>query len=257
MESDLTESALFYKVWAWADKNRKQLLYGLVALAVVGVILAFYFAHASEKQNDASSALSKLTARVSPTTSEPTPESLLKVANDFPGTDAAQRAILLAAGNLFAAGKYDEALAQFQKFKQDYKDSPLSAQAALGVAASYDALGKTNEAISAYQNVADRYSNQNVAPQARLGLARLLEAQGKLKEARAQLEELTRSYPGTITSQAAMRLQELNAAHPELEATNRVTVPPSNTLLAPPTNQTPAVTMPKTSAIPTLNIPAH
>jgi len=223
MESDVTQSALFYKLWAWGDKNKKQLLWGLVALVAAGIVIAFWLAHQSEKQNDANDALSKLTSRgFSPATPVATPEALLKVASDYSDTDAGQRALLLAAADLFAAGKYDEAQAQFQKFQQQYGSSPLVPQAALGVAACYDAQGKTNDAVSGYQVVADRYQTQNVAPQAKLALARLLEAQGNFKEARLNLEEITRTYPGTVNSEAAMRLQQLNAAHPEvLETTNR------------------------------------
>jgi predicted negative regulator of RcsB-dependent stress response len=222
MESDVTQSALFYKLWAWGDKNRKQLLYGVVALVVLLIAIAFWLAHQNETQNDANDALSKLTSRqTSSSTPAASPDSLLKVASDYAGTEAAQRALLLAATDLFAAGKYDEAQTQFQKFLQQYAGSPLAAQAALGMAASYDAQNKTNDAVTAYQGVVDRYQTQNVAPQARLALARLQAAQGKVKEARNNLEELSRSNPGTITSQAGLMLQELNAAHPELEPTNK------------------------------------
>jgi TolA-binding protein len=223
MESDVTQSALFYKLWAWGDKNKKQLLWGFVAVVALGIGIAFWLAHQSEKQNDANDVLSKLTSRgFSASVAPATPEAFLKVASDYPDTDAGQRALLLAAGDLFAAGKYDEAQTQFQKFMQQYNTSPLLPQAALGIAACYDALGKTNDALSAYQGVADRYQNQNVFPQAKLGLARLLEGQGKFKEARVALEEMVRTSSGSVRTEAAMRLQELNTAHPEmLETTNR------------------------------------
>jgi TolA-binding protein len=221
MESDATESALLYKLWAFGERNKKQLLWGLIALVVVGLGVAFWLAHQSELQNDASDALSKLTNQgLSSRAAEPTPEALLKVAADYANTAAGQRALLLGAADLFDAGKYDEAQAQFQKFLKDYSDSPLMAQAALGSAACLDAQGKTNDAASAYQSVIDRYPTQNVVPQARLSLARLLEAQGKVKEARSNLEEILHSSAGTITSEAAAHLQELNRAHPEETATN-------------------------------------
>ena len=219
MESDVTQSALFYKLWAWGDKNKKQLLRGLIGLALVGVVAAFWLAHKNETQNDANYALSKV-MNPAGTPITPSADSLLKVASDYPGTDASQRALLLAAGDLFASGKYDVAQAQFQKFVQENNGSPLVSQAALGIAACYDAQGKTNDAVSAYENVVNRYQGQNVVPQAKLGLGRLQEAQGKFKEARTSYEELTRSYPGTISSEAALRLQELNAAHPESHPTN-------------------------------------
>lgn len=223
MEAEITESALFYKLWAWGDKNKKQLLWGGIAVVVVGLGIAFWLVHQNEKQNDANSALSKLTGQAA--MSQETPlnaESLLKVTADYPDTDAGQRALLLGASELFGAGKFDEAQARFQQFIKDYSESPLMSQAAFGVAACYDAQGKTNDAVSAYQSVVDRYPNQNVTPQAKLALGRLREAQGKYTEARSNLQDVERSSQGTIASEAASLLLELNAAHPETsESTNR------------------------------------
>jgi TolA-binding protein len=228
MESDLTQSALFYKLWAWGDKNRKQLLWGLIALIVVGIGVAFWLAHQSEKQNEANDALSKLTSQgVVSGKAEPAPDAMLKVATDYPDTAAGQRALLLGAASLFDAGKYDEAQARFQQFIKDNSDSPFVSQAAYGIAASLDAEGKTNDAVSSYQSIVDRYQNQNVAPQAKLALARLLEGQGKFSEARNNLEDILRSTQGTTASEAAGLLEQLNAAHPEpvQVATNRPTMP--------------------------------
>jgi predicted negative regulator of RcsB-dependent stress response len=252
MESDITESALLYKLWAWGDKNRKQLLWGLVAVIIVGLGVAFWLAHSSQEQNDANDALSKLMNHAaSPTAPEASPEALLKLSSDYPGTDAGQRALLIAAGDFFADGKYDQAQAQFQKFQQQYSGSPLVPQAALGVAACYDAQGKTNDAVSAYQGVADRYPNDNVSSQAKLDLARLLEAQGKFKEARSNLEDVTHGFPGTISQEANELLRELNAAHPELQPTNSA---PMGRPAFSGATPGPAVTAPKTSAAPVINL---
>jgi len=252
MESDLTESALFYKLWAWGDKNKKQLLYGLIVVIVAGLVVAFWFAHENEKQKDANSALAALTSRnVGTLNSAPTADALIKVNSDYADTDAGQRALLLAAGDLFAAGKYDEAMAQFDKFIKNYNSSPLVAQAALGRASCYDAMGKTNDAVSGYQGLIDRYPAQNVVAQAKLRLGILLEAQGKYREARNQFEDLARNFQGTmIGSEGIERLQELNAAHPEAQpAPPAMTMPNASTLTAPP-----AVSAPKTSAAPAISI---
>jgi predicted negative regulator of RcsB-dependent stress response len=252
MESDLTESALFYKLWAWGDKNRKQLRYGLIAIVVAGAIVAFGLAHAHEKQKDANSALAAVTSRsVGMPNPVSAPDALLKVNSDYSDTDAGQRALLLAAGDLFAEGKYDVALAQFSKFLKDYNSSPFAGQAALGIASCYDATGKTNDAVSGYQGVIDRYSTQNVVAQARLRLGILLEAQGKYRDARASFEDLARNFPGTmLASEGMSHLQQLNAAHPEVQAA------PQATLAAPPgvstLTATPAAGAPKTPAAPVM-----
>jgi tetratricopeptide (TPR) repeat protein len=228
MESDLTQSALFYKLWAWGEKNKKQLLWGIAAVVVLGLGIAFWLVHENQKQNDANEALSKLAGQATlPPGTAPGPDAFLKVTADYSDTDAGQRALMLGAVALFDAGKYDEAQARFQQFLKDYNESPFTSQAAFGVAACYDAQGKTKDAIGAYQSVVDRYPNQNVGPQAKLALGRLLEGEGKFTEARSNLQDVLHSTQGTIASEAASRLQELNVAHPEttLESTNRPTAP--------------------------------
>jgi predicted negative regulator of RcsB-dependent stress response len=235
MDADVTQSKAFLTLWAWADKNKKQLMWGLIGLAVVALGVAFWLAHQSESQNDANDALSKLVSPANmPGGTQPAADSLLKIAADYSGTEAGQRALLMAAGNLFATGKYDDAQGQFQKFIKDYNDSKLISQAAIGVAACYDAQGKTNDAIAGYQSVVDRYPNDDLIPQAKLALGRLLEAQGKFKEAKINLEDVYHNYPGTTEySEAVMRLQQLLKAHPELQSTNTPTAPPPGVIATP------------------------
>ena len=250
MESDLTQSAVFLKLWAWGDKNRKQLLYGLIGLVLVGTVVAFWLAHAQQKQRDANVELSKVVSRlVTGPGGEASPDALLKVNSDYPDTDAGQRALLLAAGNLFTQGKYDVAMGEFQKFLKDYNSSPFAGEAALGIASCYDALGKTNDAASYYQGVVDKFATQNnVVAQAQLRLAELLVAQGKFREARTALEDLSRKAQGTtIGTEAAAALQALNAAHPEAPAAPAATAVP-NLSVSP---ATPATTTPNTPAAPT------
>ena len=251
MESDLTESALFYKLWAWGDKNRKQLLYGVIAIVVLGIIAALWIAHTNQKQKDANSALAALTSQtIANPAAAPTTDALLKVNSDYPNSEAGQRALLLAAGDLFTAGKYDAAMEHFQKFLKDYNSSPFAGQAALGLASCYDATGKTNDAISGYKGIVDRYPNQNVIAQAKLRLGVLLEAQGNYREARTALEEMARTFQGTmIGSEAMARLQELNSAHPEapVAAPTATALPSTPTLTMPP-----AAVAPKVSAAPTV-----
>ena len=140
----------------------------------------------------------------------------LKVAADYPRSRAAARAVLLAAGSLFAEGKYADAKTQFERFAREYGNSPLMAQALLGSAACQDALGKTNEAITAYNNLIRQYPGENVVSQARFALGRLYEAQNDPEKARTQFEEVARANPyGGIGSEAGMRVEELNLKYPK------------------------------------------
>lgn len=223
MESDVTQSALFYKAWAWGEAHKKQLLWGTVAVVVVALVVTFFVLQQNAKQDAANDALSKLTARgYSANNPEATPEAFLKVANEHAGTDAGARALLLGATALFDSGKYPEAEAQFQKFVQSYGDSDFVGQAMLGQAASLDAEGKTNDAIAAYQRVIQRRPSDNVIPQAKFALGRLLEAQGKWEEARNQFEDVYRAAQYTsIGSEAGIRSAEIESKHPTAVATNK------------------------------------
>ena len=243
MDSDVRQSAFLYNLLGWGEAHKKQLLIGLIVLVVVGLGITFYFVHQSQVQDDANSALSKLLVRTSATTPEPTPEAFMKVANDYPNTDAGNRAFLLAASELYTQGKYDEARAQFQRFLQEHPDSTFAGQAALGIASCLDAQGKTDDAMNAYRNAADRYQTANVAPQAKLALARLYQTQGKLADTRNQLEEIVKNYPPPIASDARNQLEQLLMAHPEL-------MPANQQAQAPPT-RTPPPSAPTSPAAPT------
>lgn len=220
MEYDVSQQpAVFEKIWVWAQTHGKQLLVGVAAVIVLGLAVAFYIVHLNQVQIDANTALSQLATRsMNPNNPAPSADALLKIGSDYSGTDGGQRALILAASTLYADGKYDDARAQFQRFLQQYPDSPFAGEAQFGVAACLDAQGRTQEAIDTYRAVADHYAqNWNVGPRAMLSLARLLMGQGKLEDARGELMDVARNFQGApISSEAQVRLRQLFLAHPEL-----------------------------------------
>ena len=220
MESEVAQLPLWQKAWAWFEANKKQTLWGAAALAVVALIAAFFLYHRSEAEVAASEALSNLA--VSQTTGASRGDSAdayLKMAAAYPNSRAAARALLLAAGTLFAEGKYAEAKTQFERFTREYTDSPFRGEALLGIAACLDAQGNTSDATAAYKNLIDRLPAAHVLPQARFALARLYEAQNKPEQARSLFEEVERNNPySSLGSEAGMRLEELKAKYPNLAA---------------------------------------
>ncbi len=216
MESDVTQSATFYKTWAWAEAHRKHLLLGAAGVLVVGIGVGFVLWQQDEKQTEASQALSKVANQIALTGKPAEPEMFAKVASEYANTGGGERALLHAGTRFFSEGKYSDAQAQFQKFLGEYPGSDFSGQAALGVAASLEAQGKIAEAIKAYKDIGERRSSEIVAPQARLSLGRLYEAQGNLTQARDTYEQLARAEYGSIGQEAGMHLQELLAKNPAL-----------------------------------------
>jgi TolA-binding protein len=216
MQSEVHQLSQMDQLLVWFDKNKKQATWGALAVALIGLAVGLYVWRENEVQNAANEALSKVLASATPTQGVGT-DALLKVASDHAGTEAAKRAVLMAAGDYFDQGKYKEAQAQFDRFLRDYRESPFSPQALLGVAACKDALGMTNDAVNAYKDIADRHGSDSIAPQAKLALARLYEAQGKLELARDYYMQVAQADPnGAIGSDANMSLAELFSKNPNL-----------------------------------------
>ncbi len=209
MEQDITESASFFKLWAWFDKNKKQVAWTAGGLAALAGVVGIYVWSQREKELSAGQALS--TALVAQTFSRTdSPAAMLKVATTYPSTRAGAQALLLGAGELFAAGKPVEAKAQFERFLREFPGHTLAAQANLGLAACLAADGKLDEAATAYKSLVDRFPNANTAPQARFALAGIYQSQGKLEAALRLFEEVAGSdVSGTLGSEAGMRAHEL------------------------------------------------
>lgn len=239
MEQDITESAYFFKLWAWFDKNKKQVAWGAVGVAAAGAVVGIYLWSQQEKAKAAGQALSSaLVARTFSRTEAP--DAMLKVATTYPGTQAGAQALLLGAGELFAGGKPAEAKAQFERFLREYPAHPLAAQANLGVAACLAAEGKLDEAAKAYKSLVDRFPNANTAPQARFALAGVYETQGKLEPALRLFEEVAGAdVSGSLGSEAGMRAHELQIKLGPIVTTNSpfpVVIGSATNVAAPKTN---------------------
>jgi predicted negative regulator of RcsB-dependent stress response len=205
---ETTATDYFFKLWPWIEANVRRLAYGTVLVLIVVFLFSFYSYRQNEKEIDAGQAL---TQAVMFSDGDQRSVACLKIASDYSGTLAGQRALLEGATALFTAGEYADAQMQFQKFLDAYPDSFFSPQAALGVAASLDALGKTDLAVNAYQKAASQTAEGNVIASAKFSLARIDEAQGKFADAARLYAEIARAYSRTsLGSEAGLRAMELN-----------------------------------------------
>jgi predicted negative regulator of RcsB-dependent stress response len=219
MDSNAATPVDVFKIWAWLDAHKKQVSLGAVVALAVGLGAWFYFWKQSEKEVAAGEALAKvfIPQATGESSRSNAAQSYLRVASEYPDSSAAGRAVLLAAGSLFNDGKYNEARAQFEKYRREFRDSRFMSQALLGIATCLDAEGKTNEAIAAYKDLTDHHPGEVVLPQAKFALARLYQAQGKADQALPLLEEVARENPyGTLGSQAGMEAEELKMKYPSL-----------------------------------------
>jgi tetratricopeptide (TPR) repeat protein len=219
-----SESTVGLELMALLEVHKKKLV--IVAGVLVGalVISVVYNHYVAQRELNASEALLTLRPpivcadRLKPVAAE----KYLQVVEQYAGTAAAKRALLLGAESYFTEGKYDQARAAFTRFLNENPGDPLGSQADLGIAASLDAAGKAKEALDAYDLVRKRYAQEGgVAAQAKLSIGRLYETQGKREQAYTlyrEMAEAGRFGYNSWTEEAAMRLYQLEKAHPELAA---------------------------------------
>ena len=214
---------------AWLEVHKWQIAVAAAVVAIAVGAVVIYSSYRQERELQANTALLKAqrAADQQATDQRPSAERLLQVASDFGGTEAANRALLLAGRALFDAGKFAEASRQFEAFLRDSGGSSLAPSAAFGIAACLDAQGKTNEAVAAYQGVQTTYPNSSPATQARLALAGLFEAGKDYAQAVKLYSELsTPGQPSAWGLEAGMRRENLLRLHPELAVTNAPALTP-------------------------------
>ena len=236
---------------AWLHFNRKPVAIGAAVVAIVLVGFAFYKWKKNQNELNANAALFALPSLIGATgrASEVRADDFKKIAGEYSGTRAAERADLIAAGVLFTDGKYVEAQREFTRFLDEHAESPLRSQAAIGVAASLEAQNKTAEAVTRYQEIIAKYPGENITSPARLTLARLLESQNKPEDALKHYDDLARSQNpyDPWASEARERRELLFQKYPNLKMKPAVVAPSvtlTNPILASPAAKTNA-TAPK------------
>ncbi len=238
MSLETPESHLQLDLLTWLEENRNLIASLLVGLSVLVVVMLVWRWRSQKVELAANEALMGAYAPPNPSTEEfkVSSDTLLKIASDHSGTAAGERALLLAAGQLYADSKYDPAREKFATFVQQFPESPFAATAHMGLAAASDALGKSAEALTGYNSLLQRFPSDAVANHARLAKAGILESMNQPTEALAVLDEMTKAGQfSPVVQQATMRRQLLLQKHPELDkpavATNSVNL--STPLIAP------------------------
>jgi predicted negative regulator of RcsB-dependent stress response len=198
------------------EANKNRLIGGAAVVVIAAGLYSFISWRHDQNEIIAGQAMTQLL--VSPAgnaTPEESATSFIKLAADYAGTAAAQRAQLQAATAYFNAGRYPEAQAQFQKALSASATGPLAATAALGVASSLEAQGKTDEAATAYRKVTGQFADAAAAMPAKFALGRIAEQQGKFAEASSIYQELARNnLAGSLASESALRALELKSKIP-------------------------------------------
>jgi len=247
MSSGTTKSTGFYDFLAWLEANKNLVITGAVVLVFAGFGVAFVRWQNQQTELEASDSLLKLRAPLGAIdqTKSPKPDDFLSVANNFPGTRAAERAELLGAGAMFAEGNYSGAASRFESFYTEHPNHPMAATAAFGIATALEAQGKRVEALRAYENVSTQYPTATFLDNVKLSIARIYEADSQNERAFKIYEELSTSTSGSRSVEALSRKERLSTKFPELAKASSPNQPTTNTAPSIPTITAP-ITVPGT-----------
>jgi predicted negative regulator of RcsB-dependent stress response len=221
MDAQTQSTDVYIRVLGWLHARRKPLVIGVVVVAVIGAVWGFMAWKKAQDETDANAQIFAVPIGGGPRSAPASPQPLLEVAREYPGTPAGEYAQLLAADILFNEGKYPEAGQQFSEFVDNHAESALVPEAKVGVAASLEAQGKISEAITKYHEIIVMYpSEMNIVSPAKLTLARLYDEDNKPELAFNFYVELTRLLNQNPydpwAAEARERAQLLVAKHPEL-----------------------------------------
>ena len=124
MELQDAPATYLFKLWPWFEANRIRIIWGGGVIVVAAGLISFYSWQRDQKEIAAGKALTEVIKSIPRNATASQQANLyLKVSTDYYGTSSGQRALLQGAGALFAAGRYADAQAQFQKFLDTYPGS--------------------------------------------------------------------------------------------------------------------------------------
>lgn len=219
MSTESEESPGLMEFLTWLETHKQKLIGGGIVALVIGS--AVYVANWSSEQKEqaAGSALYEVQLKEGEEeeANQPSSQDYVAIVDEYAGSSAAERSLLLAARADFLAGDYDQAREKFERFQTEFDSSEFISSALYGVAASYDAAGRSAEAKGAFQAVLNRFANTAVAAQAKLALASIHESDGELSEALVLYDDVNRpGVPVAYSSRAAARREKLFDKNPEL-----------------------------------------
>ncbi len=116
----------------------------------------------------------------------------------------------IAAFNSLKAGKYQDAVAQFNNFLVTYPDSPRADSAQYWLGEAYYVNKQFDQAINEYQKLVAAYPSSQKVSQAMLKIGFCQQEMGQADQAKATLQEVLQRYPGTTSARMAEdRLQRM------------------------------------------------
>jgi predicted negative regulator of RcsB-dependent stress response len=187
------------KAESFFRKNQKVLI-GIGAAILVGILaFAGYRIYIDSQESSAQVALSNVVydfeadSLNKALTGSGGNEGLLSIADEYPGTDAANLANLYAGIALMKQGKFDDAISRLESFSSS--DLLVQARATALIGDAYMEKNQPEEAISYYKKAADYKSNDFFTPLYLMKLGIAQEKANQPQDAIASYNKIIEEHP--------------------------------------------------------------
>jgi len=181
----------------WWEKDGKQTV---ICLLVAAIAVGGWYGWKAHKQ---AVKVAASEAVVNAYTTEEIEDAISK----FSGSATAGALKLRLAKSYFDAGRFEEALAQYEALEGNAPDG-FADVPAVGKAQSLEALGRYDEALKAFDAYAEANPKSYLALTAKLGAVRVMAQLGDKKGAQKRVDELKKAYDDDAVAKARVEAVE-------------------------------------------------
>jgi TolA-binding protein len=144
-----------------------------------------------------------------PGNSEEATKGLAEVVRRFPGTSAAEEALVRLGNMQYDGGKYDDAIASFGKYLATYGRGNFRILVGIGKAYAEDAKGDHQAAVKTLSELVATVKDDPMLGEAYSDLARFFEEAKKPEDALRVYGQIVERFPRTQWEQRALRRMSL------------------------------------------------
>lgn len=141
---------------SYLDENYQKIMRAALGIGAIIIILVFYYYNSQETAKEANSQLGIAEIEYKNGNLAKASERLVKLIEDYEGTDSADKGMFLLANIYYQQKKYEDAQIYFDKFVDAYSGSNiLLASGYAGLAACHEVTEDFSEAAELYEQAAD------------------------------------------------------------------------------------------------------
>ena len=195
----------------FCQEYRRIVLFILVSLIVMAGVGAGYFWYQERQEREAQALLAKTELALrgekpdAPGNSEEAMKGLAEVGRRFPGTSAAEEAMVRLGNLQYDGGKYEDAIATYGKYLATNGRGQFRVLAGIGRAYAEEAKGDLQAAVKTLSEVVATLKDDPMLGEAYSDLARFYEEAKKPEDALRVYGQIAERFPRSQWEQRALR----------------------------------------------------